>query len=286
MTEDGGACHERMEIRMIVHIADDFDLTRIAGSGQCFRWKRCPDGSWRILHGDRCLFVESLGDGNYSFSCREAEFDSVWRDYFDLAENYGAIRGRIDPGKDPFLWTAAEQEKGIRILRQNTWEMLITFIISQNRNIPAIRGSVESLCELCGEEKTDCRGARYHAFPSPDALSALSGAQLKDCRLGYRCRFVHAAAEAVAGGKLDLDSLRGVPEEQACRALMELPGVGVKVASCVSLFGLHNLNSFPRDVWVKRVLENEYPAGYPFERYAPYNGVFQQYMFAYYREKP
>ncbi len=268
---------------MVLEITDDFDLDRIADSGQCFRWERLADGSYRILHGELCLYMERRGETAYSLSCGEAEFESVWRGYFDLAEDYSAIRGRIDPARDPFLQTAAEQEKGIRILRQGAWEMLITFIISQNRNIPAIRRSVELLCEMSGEEKTDCRGRPYHAFPTADAVAALSEAQLRDCRLGYRCRFVHEAAAAVAGGKLDPDRLRDLPGEEACRTLMELSGVGIKVASCISLFGLHDLDAFPRDVWIKRILENEYPEGYPLERYAPYNGVYQQYMFAYYR---
>lgn len=268
---------------MVLHVSDDFDLNQIADSGQCFRWERQSEVSYRIIHGGYCLYIESVGDLRFSLSCSEAEFDSVWHDYFDLAENYNEIRGRIDREKDPFLWTASEQKKGIRILRQSTWELLITFIISQNRSIPAIRRSVEALCELCGEEKSDCRGKTYYSFPTPDALATLSGEQLKDCRLGYRCRFIHEAAVAVAEGRLDLDELRNVPEDEAFPTLMELPGVGIKVANCVSLFGLHNLNSFPRDIWVNRVLKNEYPDGYPFVQYSPYNGVFQQYMFAYYR---
>lgn len=270
---------------MILHITDDFDLDAIADSGQCFRWECLSEGNYRIVFGDLCLYIERVEDQEYSLSCCEAEFDSVWYDYFDLSENYHAIRRQVDRETDPFLWDAAEQERGIRILRQSTWETLITFIISQNRNIPAIRRSVEALCEICGEEKTDCRGKRYYAFPSPEAMAALSGEQLKDCRLGYRCRFIHEAADAVAEGRLELDGLRNVPEDEAVSKLMKLPGVGIKVANCVSLFGLHNVNSFPQDVWVKRILENEYPEGYPFDQYAPYNGVFQQYMFAYYRGK-
>ncbi len=268
---------------MVLHISDDFDLDRIADSGQCFRWERLSDGSCRIIYGDLCLYIERMGDQEHSLSCSEAEFDSVWYDYFDLSENYNAIRRHVDREKDPFLWTAAEKEKGIRILRQSTWEMLITFIISQNRNIPAIRRSVEALCELCGEAKSDSRGKPYHSFPTPVALAAISGEQLKDCRLGYRCRYIHEAAVAVAEGRLELDGLRNVPVDEAISTLMELPGVGIKVANCVSLFGLHNMDSFPRDVWINRILENEYPEGYPFAQYAPYNGVFQQYMFAYYR---
>ncbi len=270
---------------MIIRISDDFDLDRIADSGQCFRWERLPDGSYRILHGDSCLYAERLDDRRFSFSCGDSEFDAVWRDYFDLSENYSAIRGRVVPETDRFLWTASQQERGIRILRQSPWETLITFIISQNRNIPAIRRSVEFLCERCGDLKTDRRGRTYHAFPSPAAIAALGEADLKACRLGYRCRYVHAAAEAVDGGTLDLGGLRNASEEAALQELMKLPGVGLKVASCVSLFGLHHLDAFPRDVWIKRILSNMYPEGYPFERYSPYNGVFQQYMFAFYRNR-
>ena len=270
---------------MNLKIEDDFDLYRIADSGQCFRWEDLSGGVFRVLNGAYCLYVESLGNKEYSFSCGDDEFKTVWWDYFDLSENYAGIRTRIDQEEDPFLWRAAQQEQGIRILRQDPWEMLITFIISQNKNIPAIRRSVEMICECCGEEKLDCRGKAYHAFPDPVSLAALGEKELKDCRLGYRWSYVHEAAEAVAAGNLSLEGLRNVNEEATIRDLMALKGVGIKVASCVSLFGLHHVDAFPQDVWVKRVIENEYPQGYPFERYSPYNGIYQQYMFAYYRNK-
>lgn len=268
---------------MILDIEDDFDLVRIADSGQCFRWEQMQDGSYRMPHRDKCLYVRQLGDYIFDFSCNESEFDEVWKDYFDLAEDYSAIRSRIDSEGDPFLCGAMEHEKGIRILRQDPWEMLIAFIISQNKNIPAIRRSVNLLCEACGTQLTDARGESYYAFPEPNAVLSLGEDQLKACLLGYRCRYIHAAAGAVASGDLDLDSLYDVSDEQVMTALMEVLGVGVKVASCVSLFGLHHTDAFPQDVWVKRILENEYPQGYPFEKYSPYNGVYQQYMFAYYR---
>lgn len=268
---------------MLLSIADDFDLARIADSGQCFRWEPMRDGGYRVLNGARCLYVRRLGDSAFDFSCDERKFDEVWRGYFDLAEDYAAIRSRIDPEEDPFLWRAMEQEKGIRILRQDPWEMLVTFTISQNKNIPAIRRSVSMLCEACGERLTDGRGEGYYAFPGPESVVALSEEQLKGCSLGYRWRYVHAVADAVASGELDLDALRLASEEQTIAELTKVLGVGVKVASCVSLFGLHHIDAFPKDVWIKRILENEYPQGYPFERYSPYNGVYQQYMFAYYR---
>ena len=225
---------------MIVQIIDDFDMAKIAESGQCFRWTRVDGGSYRVIAGGACV---------------------------------------------PFLWQAAESEKGIRILRQDPWEMLVTFIISQNRNIPAIKRSVELLSESCGEMKRDPRGVSYYAFPSPEAVAALSGESLNECRLGYRCKYVHAAAESVLSGKIDLEQLLTADEKSTIEALTGLFGVGVKVANCVSLFGLHHVDAFPVDVWIKRILEQEYPKGYPYESYSPYNGIYQQYMFAHYRHR-
>ena len=114
-------------------------------------------------------------------------------------------------------------------------------------------------------------------------MTGLSEADLRACRLGYRAPYVHAAARAVAEGEFDLEALRRVPDAEAIERLMRLKGVGVKVASCVSLFGLHRLDAFPVDVWIKRVLACAYPDGFPFNEYAPYSGVYQQYLFAYLR---
>ncbi|MDO5133911.1 MAG: DNA glycosylase [Eubacteriales bacterium] len=269
---------------MIIQIFDDFDLDKIAGSGQCFRWTKKDEHTYRIIAGKACLYISGPDHGRYNLECGEEEYAGFWEDYFDLKEDYRAIRGQIDPEQDPFLWQAAEREKGIRILRQDPWEMLITFIISQNRNIPAIRRSVELLAESCGEAEIDSRGAGYYAFPEPDALAALSENDLLACKLGYRWKYVRAAADAVSEGALDLDNLASADAQSAMTALTALFGVGVKVASCVSLFGLHHTDAFPVDVWMKRVLAQEYPEGYPYAKYSPYNGIFQQYMFACYRD--
>ena len=273
---------------MVVKVEDDLDLEKISESGQCFRWTREEENSgltYRIIAGKNCLYITSLGRGCYELDCTEDEYRDFWRDYFDLEENYRSIRERIDPDQDPFLWEAAESEKGIRILRQDPWEMLITFIISQNRNIPAIRRSVELLSKACGQKKTDSKGRTYYAFPEPMAVEALMEKDLADCRLGYRCKYVHAAAEAVSGGMIDLNRLRSAEDEEVMSALTGLFGVGIKVASCVSLFGFHHTNAFPIDVWIKRILADQYPKGYPYERYWPYNGIYQQYMFAFYRHR-
>jgi N-glycosylase/DNA lyase len=162
--------------------------------------------------------------------------------------------------------------------------MLITFIISQNKNIPGIRRCVEALAQSCGSKKYDSRGLSYYAFPTPQQVASLSEEALAECRLGYRCKYVKAAAEAVLSGSLNLEELTEADEKNAMKSLTALYGVGVKVANCVSLFGLHHVDAFPIDVWVKRILAQEYPGGYPYQQYSPYNGIYQQYMFAYYRK--
>ena len=270
---------------MRIHFTDDFDPGLLADSGQCFRWYALGEKSWRVLHGAHCLILTEAGPQEYDLDCAEAEYDALWRPYLDMDESYAAIRERIDPAADPFLYAAAQAQRGLRILRQDSWEALASFIISQNRNIPAIRRSIELLCQAAGTLCRDSRGEAYFAFPTPEAVAALSDDALTSCKLGYRDKYLHAAAEAVAAGCVDLAALCQTEPEKSLETLLKLKGVGVKVAACVQLFGLHQLDAFPVDVWIRRVLEAEYPGGYPQARYSPYNGVYQQYMFAYYRGK-
>ncbi len=262
---------------------DDLDLALIAESGQCFRWEELPDGGYGAIHKARRLTIEPIGPGTFGLSCDNAEFLDIWADYLDLNESYRAIRERIDAHADPFLARAAEAEKGIRILRQDPWETLVSFIISQNRNIPAIKRSIELLCEKAGRACVDSQGQPFFAFPSPEEVLSLGMEGLADCKLGYRDKYVLAAARSVLDGEIDLNEVADSDADAAIEMLMTLYGVGKKVASCVALFGFHKLDAFPVDVWVKRVLKSEYPQGYPLKAYSPYNGVYQQYMFAFYR---
>ena len=282
---------------MRLKIADDFDLKKIADSGQCFRWSELPSGAYFIPYRDRSLIIKKISDeatgfgtsesygALYELSCDESEYQNIWSPYLDMDEDYAKIRALVDPKKDAFLHEAATSEQGIRILRQDLWETLISFIISQNRNIPAIKRSIELLCKSCGELMTDAEGSAYYSFPSPEAVAALSPEELDACRLGYRCRYIHETAIGVVDGSISLDGYDALSDDECMERLMSICGVGKKVASCVLLFGLHRIDAFPIDVWIKRILENEYKDGYPMEDYRPYNGVFQQFMFAYYRKK-
>ena len=244
---------------MIVRITDDFNLDKIADSGQCFRWTKTDNNTYRIIAAESCLYITELADDCYDLSCTQEEYDNKWEDYFDLREDYRSIRERIDPDQDPFLQRAAESEKGIRILRQDPWEMLITFIISQNKNIPAIRRCVELLAETCGERKTDIKGRDYCAFPTPAAINALSESNLASCKLGYRSKYIRAVSESVLNKEISLNQLADADEKTTISELTRLYGVGVKVANCVSLFGLHHIDAFPIDVTAFTCLFSQLP---------------------------
>ena len=268
---------------MKIRIVDDFDLEKIAESGQCFRFNKIGDG-YSVVSEDKYLFVKKISDTEYDFSCSEEEFEYYWKNYFDLNTSYEGIRGRIDRNEDEYLFNASEYGKGIRILIQDPWEMLISFIISQRKNIPAIKASIEKLCALAGKKiATDAEGNDVFSFPTPKELAKVSMEELAACSLGYRDKYVHRAAMDVASGVCDLESFRDLDDEHLMAKLLELYGVGVKVANCEILFGYHRLDAFPRDVWINRVLEQKYPNGYNFSKYEPYNGVMQQYLFFYSR---
>jgi N-glycosylase/DNA lyase len=287
----------------------DFDPGLIDGSGQCFRWKKLGEADYRIISGNQSLRITAdngTGAGNdrrsfFTVDCSKSEWDSYWRNYFDLDTDYAAIRGMISEEKDPYLYRAALAGRGIRILRQDPWETLITFIISQRKNIPAIRDCVEKLCraagsgessrsssseERCGtrpESGKEASDHSYYAFPTPEELAALSMEDLLACSLGYRAKYIASVAREAAEGKIDFEKLGRLPDDELVRSLMDLSGVGIKVASCTALFGFHRLDVFPEDVWILRTLEEYYPDGFPFAVYYPYCGVMQQYLFNYAR---
>lgn len=269
-------------------LEEELDLRGIAESGQCFRWESLRENTdqpvrYRIPVGEKCLIITNLGKCRLGFDCTQKEMDTIWRNYLDLNTSYKRIRSVIDPKYDKFLFKAADACSGIRILNQDPWETLISFIISQNRNIPAIRRSIELLCEAAGNKFFDNDGREFYSFPTPEAILSMSEDDLASCKLGYRDEYIITAAKAVSDGTIDLGNLRFLEDDEVIESLTRLKGIGPKVANCVALFGLHRLNAFPIDVWMRRVLENEYINGYPEKRYSPYNGVFQQYMFVYYR---
>lgn len=261
--------------------ADCLSLPSIAESGQCFRWERRRDG-YRIVAMDRVLFVrQGPGREETEFSCSPEEFDRVWKNYFDLDTDYLSIIRAI-PGEDAYLRAAAAYGQGIRILRQDPWETLVTFILSQRKNIPAIRQAVEKLCAACGKKIGEDEKGFLYAFPSPEELVRLDESALRSLGLGYRAPYIRRTAEAFSGPKR-MDQLCSLNDRDLLEELCSFYGVGRKIALCTMLFGFHRMNAFPVDVWMGRIAEKRYPQGIPTEKYFPWAGVMQQYMFAYER---
>ena len=260
---------------MIQKTLTSFDLKQIADSGQCFRMEAREGGWWRVLAGDRCVRVRQEGDV-LAFDTDEAGFDSFWRAYFDWDTDYAAMCAAV-PVEDAFLRAAVAYGGGLRILRQGLWEALITFVISQNNNIPRIRNAVEALCRNWGERRTDRAGEPYYTFPTKQALAAAELPALRAIGLGYRDKYIHA----IAHSDFDPVAVAAMPPDEARHALTALPGVGPKVAACVRLFGLHDLAAFPVDTWIRKMVARHYGGRFPLERYEGFAGVMQQYIFFY-----
>lgn len=248
---------------------DAFDLAATLSCGQCFRWRENADGTFTGVASGRRLTV----------SPDAAPDDMFWRDYFDLSLDYASIRREL-AGLSPVLAEAAAFAPGIRILRQDPWEALCSFILSQNNNIPRIMGIVERLCEAFGDPLP---GGGF-SFPPPERLAPLSVSDLAPLRCGFRARYVLDAARKVSSG-LDLAAAGRLPLPEARQALWEIDGVGPKVAECVLLYGLHRLDAFPVDVWMRRAMDALLPGVSP-ESLGPYAGVAQQDLFHYSRRHP
>lgn len=247
-------------------------LDQLAASGQCFTWRPLPGGGWRIPSAGRCLEARQTGDV-LTLDCTEEEFDGYWSDYFDCATDYAGLFASIDRS-DAYLTAAASYGRGIRVLRQDFWEVLVSFLISQNNNITRITRSVRALCDAWGAP---------NAFPTPDELCGVSESAFREIGLGYRAGYLsRLAGELSGGGLIALErTLDACGDEEAERTLMGLYGVGKKVADCVCLFGLHRADFFPVDTHIRQLFALHYPGGFPYERYRGYLGIIQQYMFYY-----
>ena len=274
---------------MQVHIRDseveitgisDFDLTKIFECGQCFRWNEENSSYIGVAFG-RAARLRRSGESVFISGTIE-DFESLWCGYFDLDRDYVEIRQRLCV--DEFMKRATFFGEGIRILRQDKWEALCSFIISQNNNIPRIKSIIDSLCREFGdavhfEDKT------YYTFPSAEKLAVLDTDALATLRCGYRAEYIISAAKMVADGAIDLDALAKSSPDNARAELKKIHGVGDKVADCVMLFGLHMLDAFPLDVWMKRAVIKHFGAGFDPSIFSPYAGIAQQYIFHYTRNK-
>jgi N-glycosylase/DNA lyase len=271
---------ETTEKGIVISEVRDLDLSQTLDCGQSFRWVEQQDGSFKGIAFKKSVTVRLDGTKLFIDNASEDDFNNIWKSYFDLELDYGAIRERIS-AIHPVLNEAAKYAPGIRILQQEPYETLCTFIISQNNNIKRIKGIVQRLCECFGEEIAEGE----FAFPTAEKMASLSADDLAPLRAGFRNRYLIDAAQRVASGEVDLESCKALEYEQARKELMKITGVGTKVADCTLLFGMHRIEAFPIDVWMKRAMEKLFPnmTGKDFGEYA---GIAQQYIFHYSRMHP
>jgi len=258
---------------MLTLALKDFDIEQIADSGQCFRMYRVGNETWEIFALDRFLKIQKREEAHI-FYCDQKEFDDFWFNYFDLQTDYGEIKRRILATNDEYLIEAVNFGSGLRILRQNLWEVIISFIISQQNNIPRIKSCLKKLCEINGGK-----------FPTPKGFLNFRKQDLDSVKLGYRKNYLLRISESISNGNFDLEKLKKMNYLEAVKYMKTLYGVGDKVANCIALFGLYQVEAFPIDVWIKRILKTHYHNDFSLERWnlQDIGGIVQQYMFFYER---
>ncbi len=265
-----------------------FNIKDTLECGQVFRFVPYKSG-YKVFSADKCAYCYQ--DGTQTIvQCEDCD-ENYFSNYFDIARDYGEIyQSALDCNLDA-LTTSAKLGKGIRILNQNYEEALFSFIISQNNNIPRIKGIIERLCTALGQEKT-FDGERFFTFPHAKEMANKDLEFYKSLGLGYRAEYIKRLADDISCKRVVMDALKGLPTAQLTKALVAIHGVGPKVADCVTLFGFHRSDSFPVDTWIEKVYREDFQGTLTDrakisqelkQRFGQNSGYFQQYLFYYKR---
>lgn len=268
----------------------DFNLKHIFDCGQCFRFNLVGDNTYFGVAMGKALKISQKGDKVIFYGTTEQDFYDVWYDYFDLGRDYGEIKSTLS--RDSVMRKAISYGEGIRILNQNLWEAVISFIISASNNIPRIKGIVERFCLNFGQ-KIEYLGKTYYSFPDIKTTASLTKEDLSVIRAGYRDKYIMDAAKKFYDGTLSDDYIKSLSTKEAKKVLMSINGIGNKVSDCILLFGLQRADSFPVDVWIKRIMEYCYfdseqtietISDFASKKFGNIGGFAQQYLFFYARE--
>ena len=262
---------------MRITIDDDFDLDKTANCGQCFRAKEIEDGIYRFITKASVIYIRQVEANTFDVSCNADEWTDIWEDYFDLATNYQEIRSNISKLND-YLKKAAQLGEGIRILRQEPFETLISFIISQRKSIPSIRTSVERIAAKYGKPVTT-KYETVNLFPTLDEIKSALPIDLSGCGLAYRADYIKDAIDKLCKGEIKLEELWNKGDEELTEELKQIRGVGDKVANCVALFAYHRVDRVPIDVWIARAINDDFGGHNFFEDIEHNAGIAQQYVF-------
>ena len=261
----------------------DFELAHIFECGQCFRWNKNDDGSYTGVIKDGVLNVKKVS-GNVEI-CTNIDDFSIVSEYLDLGTDYSKIK-KILSENDENIREALKYGSGIRILNQDPWEMLISFIISAANNIPRISKTIENISRTYGK-KVVFDEKEFYLFPTPYELSKASKDDLRALGLGFRDKYIYGATKLVLDGQIDLKHISELPYKEAKKCLTSIPGVGEKVADCILLFSMKKKEAFPVDTWIKKVMGELYVDSHNVKKisefakskFGEYAGIAQQYLF-------
>ena len=278
---------------VILEDVENFDAKAIFTCGQAFRWYEEKNGSFTTVHLGRVLNVLNEDDKVIFKGTNLEEFNEIWIDYFDLNTDYQSIRKSL--ANNEILANAMEYGKGIRILNQNHFEMLISFIISANNMIPRIRKSIEVISMRYGKFICEDENRKYYSFPTVEELSKATVEELREfAKVGFRDKRIFDTVNMIKNENIDLDSFENLETDNLREELLKFSGVGNKVADCIMLFSYKRGEVFPVDVWIKRVMEELFiKEETPVKKiskeadriFGKYAGYAQQYLFYYGREE-
>ena len=280
----------------ILNNQDSFDLVHIFECGQCFRWYKNDDESYTGVIKYGVLNVMKINNDIYFKGFLDCDIKDVIYDYFDLENDYSRIKkefGKIDCN----LKEATKFGSGIRILRQDLWEMVISYIISSNNNIPRIKKIINEISKKYGKKIT-WNNNDYYLFPTVNELSIASKEDLRTLGTGFRDKYIFETTNLIKNKVIDLNKLKELSTIDARNVIKQGSGIGDKVADCILLFGMHRFDVFPVDVWVRRVMNELYIHNkdennvkkeeiidFASKKFGDKMGLAQQYLFYYRREK-
>ena len=274
---------------------EGFDIGKTFDCGQCFRFDEVKNSLHEKEFSGVAFghFVSFAQDGKrlYIYGSTLQDYENIWRDFLDIERDYSEVERDIFQNySNDSLVSAMDYGRGIRILKQDKFESIISFIISQNNNIPRIKKIIEALSCKCGEpiaigvemQKHLSGNSAPYAFPSAEAIYALGESGLCELKVGFRAKYIFDAVSKILDGRLSIDAIELCEDtESAIEMLCTVKGIGVKVASCALLFGFARLDAFPIDIWIKRVGERRFPEVEDFsgKLFGQYAGIAQQYLF-------
>ena len=260
----------------LINGVSPFSLRQTLDCGQCFRWDEIEENTFVGVVKNTVCKISQIDDTIVFFDTDEKTFERLWKNYFDFELDYNAIRDEIC--KDEIMKKAGDYASGIRILKQDAWETICSFIISQNNNIKRIKGIVKRLCDTFGEPIAE----GFSTFPHYSTIAKLTVEDLAPLRSGFRAKYILDAAKKLDSGEVSIERIQNSDYATAKAELMQICGIGSKVADCALLYGFYRLEAFPEDVWIKRAMAKLYPDGLP-ENCKRYAGIAQQYIFHYAR---